>query len=110
MNQKMSVKRGSNNDKAQPFLEYFEGNLNQEIMENAGGWLFERFNVHSPYSGITNHTSRRIIAKLKRLLDWKEKIIDIIVRYPCYWQNNDLNDLMSGFCDIGDLCLRTEFL
>ena len=43
MNQKMSVKRGSNNDKAQPFLEYFEGNLNQEIMENAGGWLFERF-------------------------------------------------------------------
>ena len=64
------------------------------------------FNVYIPYSCITNNASESIIAKLKRLLDRKEKDIDTSVLYPCYWQNNDLNNLMSGFCD---LCLSTEF-
>ena len=94
---------------SKPFLEYFEGNLHQEIMENAGRWLLEKFNVYNPYSGITNNASESINAKLKRLLDWKEKDIDTIVLYLYYLQNNDLNDLMSGFCDIGDLCLRNKF-
>lgn len=91
------------------FLEYFEQNLDNDISENAGRWLLEKFGLYNPYSGVTNNASESLNAKLKRLLDWKEKGVDTAILYLYYWQGNDLHDIMSGFCNVGDFSLRKKF-
>ena len=69
---------------SQPMVVYFEDNLFDAILEHSGRWVLEKCDVYNPYSGITNNASESVNAKLKRLVDYKERQIDSIVLYLHY--------------------------
>ena len=61
------------------------------------------------YSGITNNAAEASNARVKRLLDFKERDIDTIVLYFYYFQNIDVNKIFKGFCNMGEFHLRKQY-
>ena len=60
-------------------------------------------------SDFTSNASEALNSKLKRLLEWKEKTRDMSILLLYYWQINAVQDIMSGFCNSGDLMLRKRY-
>ncbi|MCG8048891.1 MAG: Ulp1 family isopeptidase [Candidatus Thiodiazotropha taylori] len=93
----------------QLFVKYFDSHLDIIIKENAGKWVVEESDVYNPFAGITNNAAESNHARYKKLLEFKEKEVDVMVLFMQYLQNNDVNSLMKGFCNLGDLTLRKKF-
>ena len=79
-------------------LEYFEAHLMDAILEHSGRWVLEKCDNYNPYSGVTNNAAESINAKLKRLVEYRERQIDSIVLYLNYLQGNDVLELLRAFC------------
>ena len=94
---------------SQLFVSYFDKQLALTILNHAAKWVVEDTDVYNPFSGITNNASEANHSRYKKLLDFKEREVDVIVLYMQYQQLNDMNSLMKGFCDLGDLSLRKKF-
>ena len=65
-------------------MTYFDKQLAPTIKNHAAKWVVEESDVYNPFSGITNNTSESNHARYKKLLDFKEKEVDIIVLYMQY--------------------------
>ena len=94
---------------SEAMVTYFEQNLYETMQNYSGRWVLEKYNNYNPYSGITNNCAESINAKLKRLVEYKEKEIDSIVLYLYYLQSNDLSDLIGGFCGESEWTLLNKF-
>jgi hypothetical protein len=90
-------------------VSYFEENLYDTIIEHAGRWVLEKGDNYNPYSGITNNGAESINAKLKRLVDFKEREIDSIVLFLNYLQGNDVSEILRAFCGESELTLLDRF-
>ena len=93
-------------------MDYFDKTLDsviKETKETTGKWVVHDSDVYNPFSGITNNASESNHARYKHLTDFKEHEVDLIILFFQYLQNNDVNSIMKGFCDLGDLRLRKKF-
>ena len=79
------------------------------ISEHAGRWVLEKRDLYNSYSGVTNNGAENINAKLKRLVDYREREIDSIVLYLNYLQRNDLSELLRAFCGESEWSLLERF-
>lgn len=70
--------------------------------------VLETFDLYTPFAGITNNAAEANNSRIKRLLDFKEREIDVIVLYFYYFQNIDTN-ILKGFCNIGEYKLKPKF-
>ena len=94
---------------SQPMLIYFEENLLGAILEHSGRWVLEKCENYNPYSGVTNNAAESVNAKLKRLVEYKERQIDSIVLYLNYLQGNDVLELLKAFCGESEWGLLGRF-
>ena len=94
---------------SQPMLVYFEENLLEAILDHSGRWVLEKCDVYNLYSGITNNAAESINAKLKRLVEYRERQIDSIVLYLNYLQGNVVLELLKAFCGESEWSLLSRF-
>ena len=90
-------------------LEYFEAHLMDAILEHSGRCVLEKCDNYNPYSGVTNNAAESINAKLKRLVEYRERQIDSIVLYLNYLQGNDVLELLRAFCGESEWGLLGRF-
>ena len=94
---------------SEAFVTYFDQNLLEPIKKNAGRWILEPLGMYNSYSGVTNNVVESLNAKLKRLVEYKEKRIDEIVLYLHYLQGNDLLEIIKAFCGESEWSLLSNF-
>jgi hypothetical protein len=87
---------------------YFEDHLKTDFINNAIRWILEDLNIYDPYSGVTNNIVESMNSLIKRLTDWKEKPLDSIALSFYYLQNYYVNELLRGFCGLGNLTLKNR--
>ena len=58
----------------------------------------EKCEYFNPYSGVTNNAAESVNAKLTRLSEYRERLIDSKVLYLNYVQGNDVLELLKVFC------------
>jgi hypothetical protein len=80
--------------------------LKTDFINNAIRWILEDLNIYDPYSGVTNNIVESMNSLIKRLTDWKEKPLDSIALSFYYLQNYYVNELLRGFCGLGNLTLK----
>ena len=91
---------------SEAFVIYFEDHLKTDFINNAIHWILEDLNIYDPYSGVTNNIVESMNSLIKRLIDWKEKPLDSIALSFYYLQNYYVNELLHGFCGLGNLTLK----
>ena len=94
---------------SEPFLTYFEENIYETISEYAGRWVLEPLSMYCSYSGVTNNVAESLNAKLKRLIEYKEKAIDDIVLYLNYLHGNYQCDLIRAFFGKSEWTLHENY-
>lgn len=94
---------------SEAFLNYFNDNIYDTIIQYSGRWILEDSKLYNPYSGITNNVVESLNSKLKKLIDYKEKAIDEIVMYLNHLQGNDLCKIIRGFCGESEWTLGDNF-
>ena len=87
---------------------YFEDHLKTDFINNAIRWILEDLNIYDPCSGVTNNIVESMHSLIKRLTDWKEKALDSIVLSFYHLQNYYVNELLRGFCGLGNLTLNID--
>ena len=80
-----------------------------DILKYSDKWILKKLNLFNPYSGITNNISEGMNTVLKRLVDLKEVPLDTVVFCISYLQNYYWNEILRGFCDMGNYRLKSIF-
>ena len=62
----------------------------------AGRWILQELGIYNPYSGITNNQSESFNATLKRLQNWHEVPVDVIVLSLHHLQIFYYNEIQRG--------------
>lgn len=91
---------------SESFKDYFDTSLRDDILTFAARWLLEEAEVYDPYSGITNNVVESMNVVVKRLMEWKEVPIDSVVLSLNFLQNFYHNELVRGFCGVGNFKLK----
>lgn len=94
---------------SEAFVTYFTKYIRNDIQNHAGRWLIEPLNIYNPYSGITNNSAESMNAVIKRLLNWKEAPADTLILCLQKLQLYYWNEILRGFCNLGQYRLRSEF-
>ena len=90
-------------------VNYFEKHIKEDFVKHSAKWVLKSYNLFNPYSGITNNTSEGMNTVIKRFMKWKEAPLDTVVLCLSYLQNYYWNELLRGFCDMGNYVLKTGF-
>ena len=94
---------------SQPFVAYFDKNLEEDMLQHACRFRIEPYNLYNPISGVTNNPNEGANSKLKRILDHKEVPIDVMVLTCYYLQKQDIAEIKRGLIGTGEYKLRAEF-
>ena len=87
---------------SEPFMHYFQDNLNDSVFHKAGRWIIESQGVYCSTSGITTNTSESFNALMKRLLSHGEVRLDEIVIASYFLQNYYYREVLRGRCLLGN--------
>ena len=93
---------------SQAFLDYFLLELEPAILSSTGRWVLERLNLYTSDSGITTNASESFNAVIKRVVDRKEVALDNMVLILFYLQNFFYNEILRGFCCLGNFRLKSK--
>nr|XP_033773412.1 tyrosine--tRNA ligase, mitochondrial isoform X1 [Geotrypetes seraphini]XP_033773422.1 tyrosine--tRNA ligase, mitochondrial isoform X1 [Geotrypetes seraphini]XP_033773431.1 tyrosine--tRNA ligase, mitochondrial isoform X1 [Geotrypetes seraphini]XP_033773440.1 tyrosine--tRNA ligase, mitochondrial isoform X1 [Geotrypetes seraphini]XP_033773444.1 tyrosine--tRNA ligase, mitochondrial isoform X1 [Geotrypetes seraphini]XP_033773450.1 tyrosine--tRNA ligase, mitochondrial isoform X1 [Geotrypetes sera len=95
---------------SQPFVQYFQSNLLNSIVQYAGAWVLKEYLVSEPGNGIMTNISESFNVVLKRLVEWQEMPMETLVISLYYLQNYYIRELLRGQCHLGNYHLREEFM
>ena len=94
---------------SKPVVDYFNKNIRDDIVKYSAKWTLKELNLFNPYSGITNNSSEGMNTVIKHLMKWKEVSLDTAVLCLSYLQNYYWNEILRGFCDLGNFSIRSDF-
>jgi hypothetical protein len=94
---------------SEAMVDHFNSSLKSELKTYSCRWVLETAKVYNPYSGVTNNCSESLNAVLKRLFDWKEVPLDVLILSLYYLQNFYVAEIQRGLAGIGDYRLEEEF-
>ena len=89
---------------SKPFVEYFNNEVHPDVSNSIGWWVLEKLHVYNPYSGVTNQ-SEGYNTVMKRLQQWKEVPIDLIILSLNELQVYSYNEIQRGLCQMGEYVL-----
>ena len=88
------------------FKDYFDSSLKMDIKTYCARWLIEDAGVFDPYSGVTSNSVESMHVVIKRLTEWKSVPIDSVCLSLHFLQIYYRNELLRGFCDVGNFRLK----
>ena len=94
---------------SQPFLDYFNRQIDPEVTSSAGRWILEPLGVYNGYSGVTTNQSEGFNTLLKNLTERKESSIDSLVLALYYLQCYYSNEIQRGLAGLGKYTLLNSF-
>ena len=94
---------------SQPFLEYFNHQIDPEVTFAAGRWILEPLGIYNGYSGVTTNQSEGFNTLLKNLTERKESCIDSLVLSLYYLQCYYNNEIQRGLAGLGKYQLLRTF-
>lgn len=87
---------------SQPFVEYFDHQIDPEVTSAAGRWILEPLGTYNGYSGVTTNQSEGFNILLKNLTERKESCIDSLVLSLYYLQCYYNNEIQRGWLGWGN--------
>lgn len=94
---------------SQPFVEYFDHQIDPEVTSAAGRWILEPLGIYNGYSGVTTNQSEGFNTLLKNLTERKESCIDSLVLSLYYLQCYYNNEIQRGLAGLGKYQLLSTF-
>ena len=94
---------------SKPFVEYFNNEVHPDVSNSIGWWVLEKLHVYNPYSGVTNQ-SEGYNTVMKRLQQWKEVPIDLIILSLNELQVYSYNEIQRGLCQMGEYVLLPKYV
>ena len=95
---------------SKPFVEYYNNEIHPDVCNSIGRWVLEKLHVYNPYSGVTTNQSEGYNTVMKRLQQWKEVPLDLIILSLNMLQVYSFNEIQRGLCQMGEYVLLPKYV
>ena len=93
------------------FINYMD-KMVEDIKGHASRYQFKKLNLINKMYGVTNNGSESINCVLKKLVQWREVPVDVLILALYHIQqyyHYSVYNILSALCDTGNYLLKDEF-